>query len=297
MSLNHLQKDMSSFSISYDDTVDAGLHTSGYSFSSSSSSSSSNVTINYTSNNNEVTAQANIIPISVKEKKIYPCNQCSKFFNRPSALETHNYTHTQEKPFQCLRFVCIIVYDFLIYWLFDLFFYSHNCGRRFSVVSNLRRHFKVHQKGITTVSKISSQERLHCVRKLIKRNSRNPNATDQAPLNFYSSLANTALGYGTIDSQSLTLTTTTTTMRNQNDTMLPSITLEDDITQYLRVSQMVTEQETGSVIQKPYVFRAVSYNLNRTQNDDQLLEDRPSTVAYQQPYINTSFTQLNDFHF
>ncbi|KAI9248684.1 hypothetical protein EDC94DRAFT_488735, partial [Helicostylum pulchrum] len=83
--------------------------------------------------------------------KIYPCNQCSKFFNRPSALETHAYTHTQEKPFQCL---------------------SHNCGRRFSVVSNLRRHFKVHQKGLNTVGKISPQERLHCVRKLIKRNSR-----------------------------------------------------------------------------------------------------------------------------
>ncbi|KAI8091781.1 hypothetical protein BDF21DRAFT_305134, partial [Thamnidium elegans] len=81
--------------------------------------------MNYTSNNNEVTAQANIIPIPVKEKKIYPCNLCSKFFNRPSALETHNYTHTLEKPFQCL---------------------SANCGRRFSVVSNLRRHFKVHQK-------------------------------------------------------------------------------------------------------------------------------------------------------
>lgn len=115
MSLNHLQKDMTSFSISYDDTVDAGLHTSGYSSSSSLSSSSSNGTINYTSNNNEVTTQANIIPIPVKEKKIYPCSQCSKFFNRPSALETHSYTHTQEKPFQCLRLMCIIEYNFLIY--------------------------------------------------------------------------------------------------------------------------------------------------------------------------------------
>ncbi|KAI9353084.1 hypothetical protein BD770DRAFT_289662, partial [Pilaira anomala] len=59
------------------------------------------------------------------EKKEYTCQYCSKLFNRPSALETHIYTHTREKPFQCL---------------------SPNCGRRFSVVSNLRRHFKVHQK-------------------------------------------------------------------------------------------------------------------------------------------------------
>lgn len=147
------------------------------------------------------------------------------------------------------------------------------------------------------MSKISPQERLHCVRKLIKRNSRNPNATDQAPPELYSSLSNTALGYTAIDSQASTPTTTTATMRNQNDTMLPSIMLEDDITQYLHVSQMVTEQETGSVIQKPYVCRAVSHNVNRTQNDDQSLGNRSSTVAYQQPYINTSFAQFNDFHF
>lgn len=36
-------------------------------------------------------------------KKIYPCSQCTKHFNRPSALETHSYTHSLEKPFQCLR--------------------------------------------------------------------------------------------------------------------------------------------------------------------------------------------------
>ncbi|KAI8969240.1 hypothetical protein BDF20DRAFT_790721, partial [Mycotypha africana] len=57
--------------------------------------------------------------------KQYQCPECLKIFSRPSALQTHSYTHTAEKPFKCS---------------------SPNCGRSFSVVSNLRRHFKVHQK-------------------------------------------------------------------------------------------------------------------------------------------------------
>lgn len=38
-----------------------------------------------------------------KPKKSYACQYCQKVFNRPSALQTHTYTHTAEKPFQCLR--------------------------------------------------------------------------------------------------------------------------------------------------------------------------------------------------
>jgi hypothetical protein len=44
---------------------------------------------------------------------------------------------------------------------------SPGCGRRFSVVSNLRRHFKIHQKPAVS-NKISSEDRLRCVRQLIK---------------------------------------------------------------------------------------------------------------------------------
>lgn len=33
--------------------------------------------------------------------KRYQCTQCSKNFSRPSALQTHVYTHTGEKPHQC----------------------------------------------------------------------------------------------------------------------------------------------------------------------------------------------------
>lgn len=38
-----------------------------------------------------------------KSKKAYTCKYCQKVFSRPSALQTHAYTHTAEKPFQCLR--------------------------------------------------------------------------------------------------------------------------------------------------------------------------------------------------
>ncbi|KAF8543468.1 hypothetical protein BDD12DRAFT_682627, partial [Trichophaea hybrida] len=56
--------------------------------------------------------------------KKHKCKVCDKRFTRPSSLQTHTYSHTGEKPFVCEQ---------------------DGCGRRFSVVSNLRRHKKVHQ--------------------------------------------------------------------------------------------------------------------------------------------------------
>lgn len=61
---------------------------------------------------------------STAQKK-HKCRVCDKRFTRPSSLQTHMYSHTGEKPFVC----------------------EHpGCGRPFSVVSNLRRHSKVHQR-------------------------------------------------------------------------------------------------------------------------------------------------------
>ncbi|EIN11840.1 hypothetical protein PUNSTDRAFT_119067 [Punctularia strigosozonata HHB-11173 SS5] len=55
----------------------------------------------------------------------YDCSYCGKTFNRPSSLKIHINSHTKEKPFQCP---------------------VEGCGRAFSVLSNMRRHARVHSQ-------------------------------------------------------------------------------------------------------------------------------------------------------
>ncbi|KIX98715.1 uncharacterized protein Z520_05176 [Fonsecaea multimorphosa CBS 102226] len=62
--------------------------------------------------------------MAANTQKKHKCKVCDKRFTRPSSLQTHMYSHTGEKPFAC-----------------DV----EGCGRHFSVVSNLRRHKKVHK--------------------------------------------------------------------------------------------------------------------------------------------------------
>ncbi|KAK3903668.1 hypothetical protein C8A05DRAFT_43128 [Staphylotrichum tortipilum] len=73
--------------------------------------------------------------VSSSAQKKHKCKVCDKRFTRPSSLQTHMYSHTGEKPFGCE---------------------VDGCGRRFSVVSNLRRHKKVHKRGGETPSDTSS---------------------------------------------------------------------------------------------------------------------------------------------
>lgn len=72
-------------------------------------------------------------------QKKHKCKVCDKRFTRPSSLQTHMYSHTGEKrksigtliraQLTGIAFACDV----------------EGCGRHFSVVSNLRRHKKVHK--------------------------------------------------------------------------------------------------------------------------------------------------------
>ncbi|KAG2220546.1 hypothetical protein INT45_004152 [Circinella minor] len=81
-------------------------------------------------------------------EKRHRCNVCSKLFSRPSALQTHMYTHTGEKPFQCS---------------------SPGCGKCFAVVSNLRRHSKVHTNTPSPRHRLSAQVRHQFIEQMLLR--------------------------------------------------------------------------------------------------------------------------------
>ncbi|KAF8639507.1 hypothetical protein AX17_001412 [Amanita inopinata Kibby_2008] len=67
----------------------------------------------------------------------YECRYCGKGFNRPSSLKIHLNSHTGEKPFVCP---------------------VESCGRSFSVLSNMRRHARVHTQNLLKDPEPSSDE-------------------------------------------------------------------------------------------------------------------------------------------
>lgn len=79
--------------------------------------------------------------VSSSSQKKHKCKICDKRFTRPSSLQTHMYSHTGEKrEFHTINTLrpltnCMIAFACEV----------DGCGRHFSVVSNLRRHRKVHK--------------------------------------------------------------------------------------------------------------------------------------------------------
>lgn len=67
----------------------------------------------------------------------YECSYCGKGFNRPSSLKIHLNSHTGAKPFVCP---------------------VESCGRSFSVLSNMRRHARVHTQTPLQQADPSSEE-------------------------------------------------------------------------------------------------------------------------------------------
>ncbi|GMM37565.1 Cmr3 protein [Saccharomycopsis crataegensis] len=68
------------------------------------------------------------------------CPKCNKQFKRPSSLQTHLYSHTGEKPFQCG-------------WV--------GCERYFSVRSNMTRHMRLHERDIRLLNPRAPGENKH----------------------------------------------------------------------------------------------------------------------------------------
>jgi uncharacterized Zn-finger protein len=75
-------------------------------------------------------------------QKKHKCKVCDKRFTRPSSLQTHMYSHTGEKrKLTRVAQKSSTGTNFIPAFACDVL----GCGRHFSVVSNLRRHKKVHK--------------------------------------------------------------------------------------------------------------------------------------------------------
>jgi hypothetical protein len=77
------------------------------------------------------------VPNGIQKK--HKCKVCDKRFTRPSSLQTHIYSHTGEKR----RLIPDLHESMLTSAAFAC--EVEGCGRHFSVVSNLRRHHRVHR--------------------------------------------------------------------------------------------------------------------------------------------------------
>eukprot|EP00246_Nothoceros_aenigmaticus_P011176 TRINITY_DN2952_c0_g1_i2.p1 TRINITY_DN2952_c0_g1~~TRINITY_DN2952_c0_g1_i2.p1 ORF type:complete len:439 (-),score=58.84 TRINITY_DN2952_c0_g1_i2:270-1586(-) len=92
-------------------------------------------------------------PSSVKQRKRYPCEECGETFVKPSNLKQHMLCHATEKMFCCPISGCDSKYKrpdhlkrHMVTHSGQLFFCTwEGCSASFTLVSNLKRHTKLHQ--------------------------------------------------------------------------------------------------------------------------------------------------------
>ena len=82
--------------------------------------------------------------VSSSSQKKHKCKICDKRFTRPSSLQTHMYSHTGEKR-EFHSFLSHAINEAQTNNTPAFACDVDGCGRHFSVVSNLRRHKKVHR--------------------------------------------------------------------------------------------------------------------------------------------------------
>jgi uncharacterized Zn-finger protein len=95
--------------------------------------------------------------VSSSTQKKHKCKVCDKRFTRPSSLQTHMYSHTGEKrESPTIPNVRAGLSHLTLMIAFSC--EVEGCGRHFSVVSNLRRHRKVHKGQGETPSEAGSED-------------------------------------------------------------------------------------------------------------------------------------------
>ena len=93
--------------------------------------------------------------VSTSTSKKHKCKVCDKRFTRPSSLQTHMYSHTGEKRKNISTTPLVVLCMLTFFTAFHC--EVEGCGRQFSVVSNLRRHKKVHKPQSETPSETGSE--------------------------------------------------------------------------------------------------------------------------------------------
>ncbi|TPX52045.1 hypothetical protein SeMB42_g01680 [Synchytrium endobioticum] len=127
-------------------------------------------------------AVAEDLRIRCEMSRKYVCGICQRRFTRPSSLKTHMHSHTGERPYVCT---------------------NDGCTKRFSVLSNLRRHCKTclvksvaqrqsfnsipslcssSSSGFSTYGSLGSQRSYHSGDKAGERGSGSWSGSDNQPL-------------------------------------------------------------------------------------------------------------------